>query len=188
MVSLFHNSQERILTFYPTISSHLISTYLHSTNAMAPISHSSKIVVVGSGVFGISTALWLARSGYEDVTVLDMQDTASAAYDPSSGVDSASADLNKIIRFSYGTEIEYQRLATEAAKMWDEWNREILAASTDELPERLKNKDRKLWWNVGMLRMSCTSDLGDFETATLENMEREGIRETQFRTDDDVGG
>ncbi|KAI0890851.1 FAD dependent oxidoreductase [Annulohypoxylon nitens] len=153
---------------------------------MAPISLSSKIVVVGSGVFGISTALWLARSGYEDVTVLDMQDTASAAYDPSSGVDSASADLNKIIRFSYGTEIEYQRLATEAAKMWDEWNREILAASTDELPERLKNKDRKLWWNVGMLRMSCTSDLGDFETATLENMEREGIRETQFRTDDDV--
>ncbi|KAI2462960.1 FAD dependent oxidoreductase [Annulohypoxylon bovei var. microspora] len=153
---------------------------------MAAISPSSKIIIVGSGVFGISTALWLARSGYKDVTVLDMQDTASKAYDPLCGVDSASADLNKIIRFSYGSEIEYQRLATEAAKMWDEWNRDILAVPTNELPERLRCDDRKLWWNVGMLRISCESELGDFEIATLENMEREGIREFQFRTDDDA--
>ncbi|KAI0879981.1 FAD dependent oxidoreductase [Annulohypoxylon maeteangense] len=153
---------------------------------MATISSSSKILIVGSGVFGISTALWLARSGYGDVTVLDMQDTANTAYDPSCGVDSASADLNKIIRFSYGSEIEYQRLATEASKMWDEWNREIEEASINELPERLRYGDRKLWWNAGMLRMSCESDLGDFEIATLENMEREGIREFQFIADDDI--
>ncbi|KAI1408644.1 FAD dependent oxidoreductase [Hypoxylon sp. FL1857] len=153
---------------------------------MSTINPSSTIIVVGSGVFGISTALWLARSGYKDVTVLDMQDTAATAYDPLAGVDSASADLNKIIRFSYGDEIEYQRLATEAARMWDEWNREIADASADELPERLKDGDRKLWWNAGLLRMSSEPELGDFEIATLENMEREGIRELQFRTDDDA--
>ncbi|OTA96211.1 hypothetical protein M434DRAFT_393066 [Hypoxylon sp. CO27-5] len=153
---------------------------------MSAINPSSKIIIVGSGVFGISTALWLARSGYKDVTVLDMQDTAATAYDPLAGVDSASADLNKIIRFSYGDEIEYQRLATEAARMWEEWNRDIAEAPADELPERLRNGDRKLWWNAGLLRMSSESKLGDFEIATLENMKREGIRELQFRTDDDA--
>lgn len=119
---------------------------------MAGITPTSKIIIVGSGVFGISTALWLARSsGYSDVTVLDMQDTASAGYDPLSGVDSASADLNKIIRFSYGSEIEYQRLATEAGQMWDEWNAEIAATPLEELPERLRDGNRKLWWNAGCM-------------------------------------
>lgn len=154
---------------------------------MAAIAPSSKIIIIGSGVFGISTALWLARSKYTDVTVFDMQDTASIGYDPLSGIDSASADLNKIIRFSYGSEIEYQRLATEAARMWDEWNAEIAAAPADELPKPLRSDDRKLWWNVGMLRMSCEDELGAFELETLQNMEREGIREHQFRTDDDAG-
>ncbi|KAI1405055.1 FAD dependent oxidoreductase [Hypoxylon fuscum] len=153
---------------------------------MAAIAPSSKIIIIGSGVFGISTALWLARSKYTDVTVFDMQDTASIGYDPLSGIDSASADLNKIIRFSYGSEIEYQRLATEAARMWDEWNAEIAAAPADELPKPLRSDDRKLWWNVGMLRMSCEDELGAFELETLQNMEREGIREHQFRTDDDA--
>lgn len=118
---------------------------------MAGITPASKIIIVGSGVFGISTALWLARSGYGDVTVLDMQDTASSGYDPLSGVDSASADLNKIIRFSYGSEIEYQRLATEAAKIWDEWNAEIAATPLDELPERLRDGEKKLWFNAGCM-------------------------------------
>lgn len=52
----------------------------------------SKILIVGSGVFGLSTALWLARSGYRRVTVFDMQDTGSAGYDPGAGIKSASAD------------------------------------------------------------------------------------------------
>ncbi|KAI2627668.1 FAD dependent oxidoreductase [Hypoxylon sp. NC1633] len=154
---------------------------------MAPITPSSKIIIVGSGVFGITTALWLAESGYEDVTVLDMQDTAVTAYDPLAGVDSASADLNKIIRFSYGSEIEYQRLATEAAQIWHKWNLEIAAAPSDELSEALRGDGRRLWWNAGMLRMSCEPELGDFELETLENMKEEGLREFQFRSDDDAG-
>ncbi|KAI2617948.1 FAD dependent oxidoreductase [Hypomontagnella submonticulosa] len=158
---------------------------------MPPINPSSKILIIGSGVFGMSTALWLARAGYKDVTIFDMQDTAAAAYDPRAGVDSASADLNKIIRFSYGEEIEYQRLAAEAARLWDQWNRDVEAAPEDELPECLRGRrdegDKgKLWWNVGFLRMSCEHELGKFEVRTLENMEREGIRDAQFRTDDDA--
>ncbi|ORY71122.1 FAD dependent oxidoreductase [Pseudomassariella vexata] len=149
---------------------------------MPRLNPNSKILIVGSGVFGISTALWLARSGYRDVTVLDMQDTETAGYDPAVGIDSASADINKIIRFSYGEEIEYQRLATQAAGMWDEWNRQIVEESED-LPESLKKTD-KLWWKSGFLRLSTTGELGEFELKTLRNMEREGIRDTQFRSDD----
>ncbi|CAJ2504666.1 Uu.00g120600.m01.CDS01 [Anthostomella pinea] len=152
---------------------------------MANMQPSSKITIVGSGVFGISTALWLARSGYHDVTVLDMQATASTAYDPSSGIDSASADLNKIIRFSYDSEVEYQRLATEAAEMWNEWNRDIAASPEDGLPERLRGGDRRLWWNAGLLRISCKSEFSDFELRTLENMESEGIRDFQFKSNDE---
>lgn len=35
--------------------------------------------------------------------------------------------------------------------------------------------------------MSCTDELGAFELETLKNMEREGIRDLQFRSDDDAG-
>ncbi|ETS85954.1 hypothetical protein PFICI_03979 [Pestalotiopsis fici W106-1] len=147
------------------------------------INHDSKIVIVGSGVFGISTALWLARSGYRDITVFDMQDTYSSGYDPSQGIDSASADLNKIIRFSYGDEIEYQKLAFQAAKIWEQWNEQIVAADESELPEILRKGSRKLWWNCGYLRMSETAEYDQFELTTLENMKHEGIRDTQFMVD-----
>lgn len=153
---------------------------LNMASALQP---SSRILIVGSGVFGLSTALWLARSKYTDITVLDMQDTASTGYDPDK-IDSASADINKIIRFSYGTEIEYQRLASDAAVEWEEWNRQISDARAEDLPQVLREGERKLWWNVGMLRMAEGEYLGEFELKTLENMEREGIRDKQFRTDD----
>lgn len=149
-----------------------------------PLTLTSKLLVLGSGVFGLSTALWLRRAGYEDVTVLDMQDTAGHGYSPGA-VDSASADLNKIIRFSYGDEIEYQRLATEAAVLWEEWNDEMAAVAEEELPVALRG-ERKLWWRTGMLRMSAGDELSGFEIKTLENMEKEGMRDRMFRSDDEV--
>lgn len=154
---------------------------------MSPINHDSKILIVGSGVFGVSTALWLARSGYRDVTVFDMQDTYASGYDPGRGVDSASADLNKIIRFSYGDEIEYQKLAFQAAEIWDEWNQRIAAEDGSDLPDVFQKGSRKLWWNCGYLRMSETAVYDQFELTTLENMKNEGIRDTQFMVDNQEG-
>ncbi|KAI0490856.1 FAD dependent oxidoreductase [Xylaria cf. heliscus] len=144
----------------------------------------SRILIVGSGVFGLSTALWLARSGYRRVTVFDMQDTGSNGYDPGAGIKSASADINKIIRFSYGSEIEYQRLASQAAEIWDAWNQEIAGLKEEELPEVLRKGERKLWYKCGFLRMGARSEFADFELQTLRNMEKEGIRDTQFKSDD----
>ena len=49
---------------------------------------SSKIVIIGSGCFGISTALHLLQRGYTDVTVLDRSPVLPAP-------DAASTDINK---------------------------------------------------------------------------------------------
>ena len=48
----------------------------------------SKIVIVGAGVFGLSTAHHLHRRGYEDITVLERSGVVPAP-------DAASCDINK---------------------------------------------------------------------------------------------
>jgi sarcosine oxidase/L-pipecolate oxidase len=145
-------------------------------------------------------ALWLSKSGYTSITIFDQQPYLSNAY--SEGADGASADINKIIRFSYGTEIEYQRLAHEASLIWAEWNAELQKLKTDEedgkggkggnregaeLPTGLKPGD-KLWFNSGMLRMSASDTYDVFERETLRSMESEpGLREKQFECGDESG-
>lgn len=62
----------------------------------------SKIIIVGAGVFGLSTALWLARSGYKHITVFDSCPLDRKKYNPADGCDGASADINKVFRTAYG--------------------------------------------------------------------------------------
>lgn len=54
----------------------------------ATLSHSSSILIVGAGTWGCSTALHLARRGYENVTVLDPYPVPSPI--------SAGNDVNKV--------------------------------------------------------------------------------------------
>lgn len=70
------------------------------------VAHDSKIIIVGAGVFGLSTALWLARSGYKDITIFDRCDVNKNKYNPSDGCDGASADINKVFRTAYGSQKE----------------------------------------------------------------------------------
>jgi FAD dependent oxidoreductase len=51
------------------------------------------VLIVGAGVFGLSTALHLARDGYTNITVLDRSPVPSPY--------SAGNDLNKIVRAEY---------------------------------------------------------------------------------------
>jgi sarcosine oxidase/L-pipecolate oxidase len=53
----------------------------------------SRILIVGAGVFGLSTALELARQGYTNVKVIDREAVPSPY--------SAGTDLNKIVRAEY---------------------------------------------------------------------------------------
>jgi sarcosine oxidase/L-pipecolate oxidase len=54
-------------------------------------SKSSPIVIVGTGVFGLSTALHLAQRGYTNVTTLDKQSYQDSQYAYEKGCDAASA-------------------------------------------------------------------------------------------------
>lgn len=63
----------------------------------------SRVIIIGGGVFGLSTALWLARGGYRDVTIFDRCAFDKTFYNPADGCDGASADINKIFRATYGT-------------------------------------------------------------------------------------
>jgi len=66
----------------------------------------SRVIIVGGGVFGLSTALWLAKGGYKDVTIFDRCELEKNFYDPSNGCDGASADINKIFRATYGAQVQ----------------------------------------------------------------------------------
>lgn len=55
---------------------------------MSPIQKDSKIVIVGAGVFGLSTAEYLLKRGYTAITILDRSAELPAP-------DAASCDINK---------------------------------------------------------------------------------------------
>lgn len=54
-------------------------------------SKAAPIVIVGAGVFGLSTAIHLARRGYTNVTILDKQAYDESQYSYAAGCDAASA-------------------------------------------------------------------------------------------------
>lgn len=70
------------------------------------LSPDSEIIIIGAGVFGLTTALWLSRAGYKNITVFDRCAFDSNYYDPRNGCDGASSDVNKIFRMAYGDKME----------------------------------------------------------------------------------
>lgn len=72
-------------------------------------SHEEPIVIVGAGVFGLSTALELCQRGYKNVTVLDRMLPPVP--------DGSSVDISRIVRYDY-TDPFYMKLAREAVQSW----------------------------------------------------------------------
>ncbi|PCD24801.1 hypothetical protein AU210_013916 [Fusarium oxysporum f. sp. radicis-cucumerinum] len=140
-------------------------------------SKSSPIVVVGAGVFGLSTALHLAERGYTNVKVLDKQPYHESQYSYDKGCDAASADINKIIRAAYGKEIWYQNLALDAITKWKKWNDELKAGKLR--PSGLSSSD-KLFVNNGVLTITSESSLSQFDIDTIKNMTKGGLEHTQI--------
>ncbi|KAF4445973.1 hypothetical protein FALBO_17129, partial [Fusarium albosuccineum] len=54
---------------------------------------SSPVVIIGAGVFGLSTAIHLAERGYTNVKILDKQAYHDSQYSYDKGCDAASAGL-----------------------------------------------------------------------------------------------
>lgn len=73
------------------------------------------VLVVGAGVFGLTSAIELASRGYE-ITVIDPGTVPNPR--------AASTDISKAIRMDYGSDELYMSLMEEALVVWDEWNRE----------------------------------------------------------------
>lgn len=69
----------------------------------------SPIIIVGAGVFGLSTAWELTQRGYSNVTVLDR-------FMPPVP-DGSSVDLSRVIRVDYADEV-YGKMAREALRGW----------------------------------------------------------------------
>ena len=148
---------------------------------MAPLTKDSPINIVGAGIFGLSTALHLTRRGYKHVTVFDKQPYDSSLYSYLNGADAASADINKIVRSAYGTQVEYQELTFEAIDEWKAWNAELARGSN--LPPGM-TKDDKVFHGCGNLSMTDGPVLPAFELATIKSMEDCGHKDTQLITTD----
>jgi len=145
------------------------------------IDRSSKIVIVGVGVFGLSTALHLSRRGYNNVHVFDKQPYDQNSYANSEGADAASADENKILRASYGDAKLYQDLAFKAMPEWRHWNELLAQTSREDLPPGL-SPEIKLWDNCGFLRLSGNG-LEKSEILTQEKFPPD-LAHTQYRVSD----
>ncbi|RDB25467.1 L-pipecolate oxidase [Hypsizygus marmoreus] len=74
-----------------------------------------RIIIIGAGCFGASTAYHLLKRGFTDVTILDRSPQLPAP-------DAASNDFNRIVRSSYA-DLFYTRLARDAIQAWKdgEW-------------------------------------------------------------------
>ncbi|GME65825.1 FAD dependent oxidoreductase [Neofusicoccum parvum] len=137
------------------------------------------IAIVGAGVFGLSTALHLAKSGYKDITIFDYQPYDQNGYSCASGCDAASADENKILRASYGDRKIYQDLAFSAVPVWESWNASIATSTTH--PANVSATDQ-IWVPAGFLRLS-DSGLDEKEQQTQDNFPAD-IKHTQYRITD----
>lgn len=149
---------------------------------MAAPRHHEPIVIVGSGIFGLSTALHLARRGYRDVTVFDRQPCDELRYSYLNGADGASADMNKIIRSAYGGQTEYQTLSTEAIAGWTSWNEELATGVT--VPSGMSQKDRVFVPN-GNISFSTDSELPPWEVACIKGMQAAGHEDKMLDTTDE---
>ncbi|KAL4949881.1 FAD dependent oxidoreductase [Aspergillus filifer] len=135
------------------------------------------IIIVGAGIFGLSTALHLARRGYNDVTVFDKQPYDETLYSYLKGCDAASADLNKIIRSAYGSDTTYQSLTLDAIEEWKVWNKELETGKL--VPPGMSTSDRVFIQN-GHLVLTDRETLPDFEVASIENTEKVGLKDSQL--------
>ncbi|MDF1663373.1 MAG: FAD-dependent oxidoreductase [Planctomycetota bacterium] len=74
-----------------------------------------RVLVVGAGIFGASTALALSDANY-DVVLID----AGPIPHPLA----TSTDISKACRMEYGSDLVYMELMEEAFLGWDRWNKE----------------------------------------------------------------
>ncbi len=74
------------------------------------------ILLVGAGIFGITTALEMKARGYH-VAVLDPGPLPHPL--------AASTDISKVVRMEYGADETYMEMGEQAYQGWLQWNQEL---------------------------------------------------------------
>lgn len=111
----------------------------------------SKVVVVGAGINGVTTAIELRRRGHEVVL---------ADPGPLPHPLAASTDISKAVRAAYGAEQEYTELAERSIERWREWNQEF---------------GTQLYHEVGVMFVRRQEmKPGDFEHESFKTLEERG--------------
>ncbi|MCU0338384.1 MAG: FAD-dependent oxidoreductase [Spirosomaceae bacterium] len=113
------------------------------------------IAVVGAGVFGGWTALWLLRSGFR-VTLVD-------AWGPGHSR-ASSGDETRVIRSTYGANETYFDLNVRALQLWQ---------------EHQQRWHKKLFFNTGVLWF-CYEDSPAMIADTLPFMQKHGLEYQYF--------
>ncbi|GMM29406.1 hypothetical protein DAMA08_021510 [Martiniozyma asiatica (nom. inval.)] len=127
----------------------------------------SKIIIIGAGVMGLSTTLTLLEAGYTDIHLFDKRDYLAKKYNYFEGCDSASSDMNKIFRSSYGEEVHYQQMSYWSREKFIQWNKEIATENWEG--------GEPIYFNTGNVHLTDNHELPDFEKLTLQNMPDEAI-------------
>lgn len=77
------------------------------------MNNSSDFLVVGAGIFGVTTALELRSRGY-GVTLIDPGPLPFPL--------AASTDVSKVVRMEYGDDLQYMRMVIQAIEGFHRWN------------------------------------------------------------------
>ncbi|EGV60909.1 FAD dependent oxidoreductase [Yamadazyma tenuis] len=142
-------------------------------------SREAKILVVGSGVFGLSSALNLVQNGYKNIEIFDRINHDKTKYNPLNGSDCASGDINKLFRIYYENKTLYSKLAISALDVWEQWNKDIQKLSEED-KSRFIDDDLELVRMSGAMRLNSTSALSAVELTNLEGFNELGLRDLQY--------
>ena len=119
----------------------------------------SKIIVVGAGINGVTSAIELKKRGHEVVLV----DPGPLPHPLA-----ASTDISKAVRATYGADEDYTALAERSIRLWRQWNNEF---------------GTKLFHEVGgMFVRRRKMEPGDFEYESLKLLEKRGIKVARMNT------
>ncbi|KAL1917298.1 uncharacterized protein VTP21DRAFT_4954 [Calcarisporiella thermophila] len=110
----------------------------------------NRILIVGGGCFGLSTALALSGDPSLHITVFDRAQIPSR--------DAASNDTTKLVRMDYGNDVLYQDLTIEALPIWRKWN-----------SEARRRYGQDVFTESGILFLS-RDHLGEYEKRSMANL------------------
>jgi sarcosine oxidase / L-pipecolate oxidase len=115
----------------------------------------SRVIVVGSGIFGVTAALEMSKRGW-DVTLLDSGTIPH--------FQASSTDISKVCRMEYGQDQDSMTLMEDAFEGWDAWNQNW----------RTQGKN-PLYHQTGILITSSqTMSPGSFEYESYHGIQQRG--------------